>query len=347
VVGALEVSYKAATPEATIVAEVEAHLALVATHGEDAANWAGVTLDGAGARRLLEAVKPTAIAGLRDVSGMEAQKNIDVFGKDTIEASIPPMTGRRFNVERAQMGEKTAVGVAGEKVKHGNALDLAAHADHLDGATTTTHAALAADSLIVDTNVLAAIKELMTGDAWSGLQAHKQAGINMLRQRANPRLPPLTGDPPARDMDSIIGKGHDLRVANSALGESAPVAGFDRSGFELSLTTRDDPQYVRVLDELATGPEPVGQSKGFADRAIVADTMFAKGQAKPTLMTGDKHLVLPLFKKYGPGKTTRLRQELGQSMMKAIAEKFPAGFDADIPDGSGGLKTITILLMVA
>ncbi len=147
-------------------------------------------------------------------------------------------------------------------------------------------------------------------------------------------------------MDSIIGKGHDLRAANSALGESAPLAGLDRSGVELSIT-RDDTQYGRVLDELAKPPGPVGQSKGFADRAIVADAMFAKGQAKPTLMSGDRKIIDPLFKKYGPGKTTPITQEPSQSMTQAIAKKFPGGFDVDIPDGVGGFKTITIIPMVA
>jgi len=317
--------------------------ALIKTHGDAAVRWAGDTLHGTDAKQLLGAVKPDAIKGLMDVPAADAQKNVAVFGHDVIDKSIPPMTGKQFNTERIQLGEKTAKGVADRKLQKGKVGVLETHADNLAGATTTPHTPLGAGSLVVDSNVLSAIKELMTGTKWIDLQPHKKIGINKLRARAIPPLGDLAGDPTARDVESIIGKGHDLRAANVTLGESAPEAGLNRSGMELSIP-RESAQYSAALDEL-NKPPAVGERKGVADRAIVADTMFAKGRAIPELMTGDYDMIKTLFEKYGPGKTKPITRKPKQSVVGAIAEQFPNGYDAVIPDGAGGTKTIKVTPM--
>jgi len=218
--------------------------------------------------------------------------------------------------------------------------DFATHADQLAAATATAPRALDANSIIVDSNVLAGIKELMSGLAWKDLQPHKKSGINLLRKRAG--LADLTGDPPARDLESIIGKGHDLRAANATLGESAPRPSLEREGFALTID-RHSPQYNAVLDELAKAS--VGAKKGAADRSIVADTMFASGAAKPSLMTGDDDMFKRLFEHFGPGKSRPVKQKPGQSLAAAIQDLYPNGFDTTIPDGAGGSRTINVIPM--
>lgn len=319
--------------------------ALASKHGKDAVVWAGESLDGAPAKRLFDALEPAALAGMRDLPAAEALRNLDVFGKANIEKAVPPLTGRQLQVEREQLGGRASRGIFDEKLKVNKVAALNEHANNLAASTTTSPASLGSDSLVVDSNVLAGIKELMGGVPWAKLDAHKKNGINWLRRHGDPPLPGLTADPPARDVASIIGEGHDLRAANNTLGENAPMAGLDRSGFEVTIG-RDSTQYNLVLDELASAPEPIGESKGDGDRAIVADTMFAASPGVPRLMTGDNAMIKRLFKRYCPdaAKLPKLKQR--QSMAEAIAAKHPGGYEAVIPDGLGGTRTILVIAMV-
>jgi len=122
----------------------------------------------------------------------------------------------------------------------------------------------------------------------------------------------LQADPPARDVASIIGNGHDLRAASNTLGESPTTPGVNREGFALTVS-RDSAQYKNVLDELAKEPGPVGAAKGYGDRSIIADTMFAAGGTKPKFMTGDVAVLTRLFQRYGPHLTPPLKQKYKQS----------------------------------
>jgi hypothetical protein len=316
--------------------------ALVKQHGSQAVKWAGDTLDGSTAKALLGSVKPDTLKGLQDVAAADAHKIVDVFGKVTLEGAVPPVTGKQLNVERLQLGETTAKGIATEKVSRGKPDELSKHAERLGAATAIPLPVLGADAIVLDTNVLTAIHELMSGTSWGRLAPHKQLGINQLRRTAKPNLPPLQSDPPARDIESIIGKGHDLRAANNTLGEDPPSQGIKREGFALTIS-RDSAQYQNVLGELAREPAPVGAAKGYGDRSIIADTMFAAGGTKPKLMTGDAAMIVRLFQRYGPHLASRLKPKHKQSVAAAIAERFPDGFDAAIPDGSGGVRTITII----
>lgn len=321
--------------------------ALSNKHGNDAVDWAGETLDGVLVRRLLNALDPPVVAGMRDVSAAEALRNLEVFGKSTLEKAVPPLTGNQLKVEREQLGARVAMGVVKQKLngKVSKPDDLAVHADNLASATAKPHEALTNDSLVVDNNVLVGIKELMSGMAWDSLQDLKKKGINWLRAHAKPSLPPLEGDPQARGLTDLIGNGHDLRASNVVLGEHAPMVGLKRAGFEITID-RDSAQYRAVLDELARDPEPIGQKKGDADRATVADAMFGAGLEKPTLMTGDYSIIERLYKRYGRGKIRMPNQKHEQKAAQAIAELHPNGFEAVIPDGLGGTRTITIVPMV-
>lgn len=322
---------------------IEEIAVLAKRHGYAIVRWAGDTLDGATAKKLIDTIRPKTINGLLDVSAAEAHKLVDVFGKDTVEGAVPPVTGKQLNVERLQLGERTAKGIADEKVKKHKPDDLATQADNLEATTRHPTEPLRRDSLIVDSNVLAGIKELMDGMSWHALQPHKKNGINLLRSRAKPRLSPLTDDPPTRDVEVIIGKGHDLRAANATLAENTPRPGLTRDGFELTVS-RDSQQYNNLLEELAK-PPGIGKNKGAADRAIVADVVLAKGASKPTFMTGDGDVIARLFQRFGPGRFTSIKQLPDEAVPKAIARTYPAGFDADMPDGIGGSRSITVIPM--
>jgi len=143
--------------------------ALAKQHGHDAVRWAGDTLDGATAKAMLDAVKPETLKGLQDLSAADAHKIVDVFGKATVEGAVPPVTGKQLNTERAQLGEKSARGIANEKVSRGKPGELAKHADRLAAATAGPLPALGLDSVVLDSNVFNAIQELMSGTSWSAL----------------------------------------------------------------------------------------------------------------------------------------------------------------------------------
>jgi hypothetical protein len=198
---------------------------------------------------------------------------------------------------------------------------------------------------VVDSNVLIGIQELMNPALkWNKLHKLKQSGINYLRSRAKPPLPPLTGDPPARDVESIIGKGHDLRAADPTLGETKSIPGLQIGGLDVGVS-KNSAQYNALLDELAKQPKPIGDTKGGADRAIIADTLLAKGGGKPTLMTGDISIIQRLYERYGPGKVRPIKQLKGERVVDAIARENPRGFDVDMPDGAGGVRTMTVVPM--
>jgi hypothetical protein len=71
--------------------------------------------------------------------------------------------------------------------------------------------------------------------------------------------------------------------------------------------------------------------------------MFAAGGTKTKFMTGDVAVLTRLFQRYGPHLTPPLKQKHKQSVAAAIAERFPSGFDVAIPDGRGGVRTITVV----
>jgi hypothetical protein len=317
--------------------------AVVDKHGAASVTWACATLGGDDVKALFDVTAPQAARGLQDVSGADALAIVLSYGADIVNAAVPPLTGTQLNDERRALGDKTAAGIAKAKIGYGKASSLAAHAENLGAAASVPATPIASNSVIADTNVLIAINELMSGTDWRDLQRHKRAGINYLRSTATPPLPPLIDDPPQRDADSIIGIGHDLRAANATLAETTLPPGLRATAITLAVS-RDSARYASVLDELANEPA-IGGASGAADRAIIADAVFAVGSAKPTIMSGDAAVVTRIFSRYGPGTAAPVKQRPDQKLMNAIAEHYPDGFDANIPDGDGGTRTVSIVPM--
>jgi hypothetical protein len=314
--------------------------AMALSHDTATLHWASASLDLLQVKPLLDALRPHAARGLQDIAASQASGIVAAYGAQTINDIVPPMTGTLLNIQRTALGDMTAHGMATAKIRDGKVKDLAIHAENLTAGSPLLAMPLHASSVIVDSNVLIGISELMAGTPWSKLQEPKKSGVNLLRARANPALPPLTDEPHARDVESIIGSGHDLRAANASLGETATSSDLRPDALMLTVS-RDSTQYQNVLTELAKQP-PVGGASGAADRGIVADVMFAAGGVGATFVSGDAKVVARLFARYGPGASA-LKQRPGQTMMAAIATQYPAGFDAVIPDGAGGNRTITVV----
>ncbi|HLL20880.1 MAG TPA: hypothetical protein VK427_02055, partial [Kofleriaceae bacterium] len=319
--------------------------ALASKHGADAINWSAETLEGQPAKRLLDALEPAALTGMRDVTAAEALMNLETFGASNIDKTVPPLSGRLLQVKREQLGNRVARALVEQRLATGKVAVLHEQALNLASSTVMTPLPLSTNSVVLDSNVLAAIKELMAGAPWAQLDEHKRNGINWLRKNATPALGSLSSDPPARDVASIIGENYDLRAANSTLGENAPLMGLERGGFEITVS-RQSPQYVRVLEELARPPQPIGEVKGDADRAIVADAMFAAGPGVPLLMTGDNAMINRLFARYCTAAAQLPKLKHKQTMAQAIHDAHPNGYYAHIPDGSGGTRTILVVAMV-
>lgn len=315
------------------------------THGGDGVVWAASDLSGKDAMELLGALTAEASRNLRDVSGGQAKGLLAIYGKDNVNKLAPKVTGKQLQTEAELLGERVAQGVGAEKVKHGKPEELAKQADRLEAARSNELAsppALEGDGLVVDSNVLSGIRDVQNGVTWANLDAPKKASINFLRKRTG--LPLITGDPIPTDVKALIGD-QKLRVANITLAESEAISGVTRSGVPLKISRNSNP-YNEVLEVLGT--EAVGGNKGAADRAMVADLLFAQqtGTAKPSLLSGDGGLYKPLFNKFGPGKTKPIEQLAGEKVDAAIARVYgTTGFEVTIPDKSGNTYSMRVFPM--
>lgn len=117
--------------------------------------------------------------------------------------------------------------------------------------------------------------------------------------------------------------GAELRVTDTTAGETG-VKGFSppHKGVAISVE-RSSQAYQDLVAELAGTPQPVGGTKGVADRNIVADTFFAV--CEPGVMlklaTQDKRIYNALARRAGMD-LAKLGAEL--------PEVKPGGFDVTI-----------------
>jgi hypothetical protein len=320
--------------------------ALITKHGFDSVEWAGKSLDGTKARKLLEGLQPKTVAGVRDVTAREAHAQLTLFGAATMDKIIPPVTGKHLESERRLLGDTTAKALIEDKVHRNKIPDIVKHSNQLDTASAATARPMGSSSLAVDSNVIIGVQELLDPkNTWSGTPKHKKAGVNYLRSIANPVLPPLGPTdvlPVPRTIAGIIGTGHDLRGSNVTRGETTPTPGMPVG--ELPLTVaRNGVAYNAVLKQLAD--KNIGKGKGGADRGVVADTIFSTA-ANPELMTGDMSVIGGVYENWGikdPAKP--VAQRAGEKVADAVARVYPTGYDADVPNGTGGTRRIRIIPM--
>ena len=301
---------------------------LLAKHGGDLVQWAGTDLQGTAARQLLTEVDAAALNGLRDVSAKQAFELLSVLGKDNLNAVAATVGGNRLATMVDMLGPETASGIIGESVRRGRVADLVSFADNLSAARAVELAApraLGPNSVVVDNNTLIAVEKVLGGTSWTSLDPIYQNSINKVRAQVG--LPPLTADPPTRDLAGILGTA-DIRVPNSVIGEYGASPNIPKSGLELSVK-RTDPAYQRVLAELETAP-PIGGNKGFADRGAIADAIFAKtaGGAIPRFVTADQDVYVRLAERYN--KSGALAPLPNEKKADAVLRQFPNGFEVEI-----------------
>jgi hypothetical protein len=311
------------------------------SHGPEAVRWAIGTLPHDEAKVLLGKLSRPAIDALREVPATSARRLLDVFGSDLLEKVAVPVGGRRLATEVELAGPETGRATIEAAARKGKFDKIKRHADNMDAARTTIGGARALEdgSLIVDSQVMIGVRKLVAGESWNDLSAQEQLMVNRLRARAG--MDELKADPPARDLKSLIGE-QDLRAGNVGLGEIG--SGTGTGGLELTVS-RTDPLYTAMLAELAKGAA-VGGSSGAADRAVVADAIFArtKGNDPPTLMSGDIDVYNRLARRYAPGRfKQRTVDAKTERLEETIRREAAGGFVVRIPDRNGLLRPLKII----
>jgi hypothetical protein len=313
----------------------------VASHGSESVRWAIGTLSHEDGKQLLGKLTRNAIDALRDIPASQARHVLDVFGREALEKVAVPLGGRRLATEIELVGPDTARDLVVRAAGKGKFDKLRRHADNLEAARADIAAARALESgsLILDSQVMIAVRKLMAGDSWSDLSGLEQVMVNRLRARAG--MDPLQGDPPARDLTSLIGE-QDVRASNVGHGEIGGGTGI--GALELTVS-RADPIYTEMLAELAKA-DPIGGHAGAADRAVVADAVFARndGKGPPTLMTSDFNVYNRLARRYAPGMfKQRIVDGETERLEVTIRREAASGFVVRIPDRKGVLHPLKVV----
>lgn len=314
---------------------------LVASHGEDATRWVLASLDSQGAEKLFAALGRETITSLMDVPAVQVQKLASAYSPTTIEKAAPEMGARRLLIELERLGPSVAENMIAQGAAKGKFQKYIRHADNMEAmkASMDNPAAIGGDSLIVDSQIMIAIRKLATGTAWAEMQPTEQVMINTLRGHAG--LPPLVSDPADRSMSALVGS-LDLRAANVAFGEFGP--GVTAGGVELVLS-RSDPRYTGLVNELGK-PPAVGGNAGVADRAVVADAVFARrtGEEPPRLVTADWRVYATLAERYAGGRFKQRRTAGGtEKLAETIKREAPDGFLIELPDHLGARHPLRVV----
>ncbi len=312
-----------------------------ASHGSESVLWAIGTLSHEDGKQLLGKLSRTAIGALRDIQASQARHLLDVFGRETLEKVAVPLGGRRLATEIDLVGPDTARDLVVRAAGKGKFDKLRRHADNLEAARADIGAARALESgsLILDSQVMIAVRKLMAGDSWSDLSGLEQVMVNRLRARVS--MDDLQGDPPSRDLTSLIGQ-QDVRASNVGHGEIG--AGTGVGALELTVS-RTDPIYTEMLAELAKA-DPIGGQAGAADRAVVADAVLARNNGKdpPTLMTGDFNVYNRLARRYAPGMfEQQIVDGETEKLEVTIRREAASGFIVRIPDKNGVLHPLKVV----
>ena len=163
-----------------------------------------------------------------------------------------------------------------------------------------TKTPLKPNSTVVDANVSISVDKAAKGKANSAQQA-----------RAN-------------DISSRVNAGEDIRVPDQAAIETRVKEGGQVPFRGVSTNVpRSDPAYQNLLTQLESGNVGGVPPKGAADRALVADTFFARTEpgVMPRLITADK------------GVYTKLAALAGHNpakLGKSVPDAFPGGFQVTI-----------------
>ena len=272
--------------------------ALVKAHGAEQVKWAAAELHGNQVKELLALPKaelaalsqPPAAGG---VTAAAAHRLLAALEAGRLKQLIPAVTPANLSTILELLGPAATRDLADVKIRSGKIADLNEHGVNLASQRPgiDAPAPLAANSLVVDSNTMIAIRKLMTGADWDhGLQPIERNAVNAVRRRmsltefdtASP--PPVNADG-TRDLAGLVGT-TDLRGPNAVLSELDATA-HRPAGVALGVG-RDTPDYAEVIADLSDLSQAkegrVGKNKGAEDRAAIADALFA---ARPPGASGD------------------------------------------------------------
>jgi hypothetical protein len=271
--------------------------------------WA-VRLPAAEAHALLNQLDAVARTAMLDVTAAEAQAIVAALTPARVNQALGQgapvqLRGSHLRSLRANWRDASIIDLldwAGTNPGRLNrAARLAAGFDAAAGRLPAAAAPPGAATLILDSNALFAMEELMRGTPFAALTPNRRDAINAVRtsRGLGAYADPAGGARPS--VEHIVGTGADLRASQTSAAEIAigeptfgpsPVLG-DLRGLGTPGTHAD---YDAVLGDLARAN--VGAAKGAADRTVVADALLSGG-ATPRLVTADQDIVLALAMHFG------------------------------------------------
>lgn len=288
----------------------------------------------------------TQLQRLLDVSPRQAQSLIDQVGRDTLRvvlgvADANPVRGSHLNTLVESLGVDAAVGVIERKARNPARPDLIVQlrdmGENLQAATVAelrSPTVLGARSVIADSNVLAGIKQLLTGTPWSALPPRFQAAVNRVRVAAGFAEIPDTATPTLSTLDDIVGDA-DLRAPNIVIAETRhtlpPALRARISGLPLS-TVRSSPEYRGVVSALEDANVGAGNP---ADISAVADAIFSQTSTGiiPHFVTIDRRVFARLAENFtvvDPPIPYAIQP--GMSHLQSMHHLYPNGqFTIEIP----------------
>ncbi|WP_438001722.1 DUF4157 domain-containing protein [Sorangium sp. So ce185] len=293
--------------------EREAMQRVIASHEAPHVAWAA-RLPIAEAESLLNQLTPSARAVITDITAAEAQAMIAALGIDRVNRALSlgtagPLRGSHLHTLRQRVHDASIRDWLDWVEAHANRLGrVQRFADALrsGAADIPVGAPLDAASLMLDSNALFAIEDLMRGANSAGnpitfasLPPNRQDALNALREARGlgAYVDPPTGTLPT--FEYIVGPGADLRAGVVVSGETLEgVAAVGPSpvlprlrGIDVARSHTDYPLVIADLRSMKVGAE-----KGARDRAVVADAMFADlaGGGTRRLITTDQDIAVAL-----------------------------------------------------
>ncbi|MFN7778384.1 MAG: hypothetical protein ACK5RK_05870, partial [Betaproteobacteria bacterium] len=277
----------------------------------EAAAW-GLRLPAVPARTLLNDLTAAARAAIMDIPAAEAQTLLAALTPARVNQALAqgtagPLRGSHLRTLRRHWRDRSVVdyldwaGVAPRRLA-----GVAELAGNLEAGVGRLAAAppVTAATLLIDSNALIALENLMRGTPFAGLEENLRPVINALRreQGLGAYADPAGGARPT--LEYIVGPGADLRAPRTVAAEA--VAGEPRLGRSPVLDALGDigtpnthPDYDAVLTDLQAAN--VGARKGAKDRTVVADALLADHPAGvvPRLVSADEDIVLALACHFG------------------------------------------------
>ena len=315
---------------------------MLSDFGPNQVAWAS-PLPIADADALLTGLSPNARTAITDIPVTQAQElqalvGLNVLNDALTNGAAHGLRGSHLQTLRGHFHEATVKDfITFHSQDAGKMRRVFSMASNLDAAAARVSAGpnLGANTLVLDSNTMFAIEELMRGTPFASLTPNRQDVINGLRGQ---RGLGAYADPPAGaspDLDHIVGPNADLRSptavnAEAVRGEAhvGPSPVLDE--FTGITPGRSNPDYGPVITELEG--VSVGGNKGAVDRSIIADAIFSQRDAgvTPTLVTGDRGILERLAEEFAVSPVP-FNPVANVSRWTQLVDTYPGGqFTIDI-----------------